>query len=192
MNLSIEELGVSQLYLSEDKIHNVQSWFNPSKIKDYEPLPVRDFYGKGQYVLTDGHSRAYLYYKSGITSIPVVIDQDDIVTCGLGTSLYREYIAWCERYHIHTVKDLEHRIIPSDDYNFLWLKRCDRHYHLIHGIGNRISPEHYEELKRQGEIRDLTLYGADEELSCLYYEDLKGNLWIYRQGQFILERCLVI
>lgn len=188
MKVNIEELGLSQIYLSQDKIQNILSWLDPLKIYDYEPLPVRDFIGNGKYVLTDGHTRAYLYYINGITEIPVMIDQDDIVTCDLGSNLYKEYIGWCNRYHIHTVKDLEHRIIPSEDYEFLWLERCDRLYNLIHTIGNSLSSEKYEELKKLGENRELILYGADKDLSRYYYENKKGDLWVYTDGLFSKER----
>ncbi len=190
MNIQIEELGVSQLYLSQDKIQKLQGWFDPLRINDYDPLPVRDFYGNGHYVLTDGHTRAYLCYKSGITTIPVVIDQDDIVTCDMGITLYWTYIDWCKGHHILTVKDLEHRIISSRDYEFLWLERCDRLYHLIDAIGDSLSPEYYEELRKLGESRSLILYGANQELSCYYYEDGIGDLWIYTKERFLMERCL--
>ena len=192
MKINIEELGLSQIYLNQDKIHNLHTWFDPLKIKEYEPLPVRDFYGNGKYVLTDGHTRAYLCYKSGITKIPVMIDQDDIVTCEMGIKLYREYIRWCNRFHIHTVKDLEHRMITSSDYVFLWIERCDRLYQLISAIENRlITLEVYDDLKKLGESRELFLYGAEKELTYYYYEDKFGYLWILKDKQFIQE-CHVL
>lgn len=45
MNININELGLSQIYLNQDKIHNIDKWFDPLKINDYDPLPVCDFYG---------------------------------------------------------------------------------------------------------------------------------------------------
>lgn len=75
--ISIDELRLSQLYLNQDKVDKVFAWFNPLRIDEYDPLPVHDFSKKGKYVLTDGHTRAYVLYKSGVGHIPVVIDNDE-------------------------------------------------------------------------------------------------------------------
>lgn len=32
--ISIDELGVSQLYLNQDKVDNVLAWFNPLRIDE--------------------------------------------------------------------------------------------------------------------------------------------------------------
>lgn len=77
--LSIVDLGVSQLYLSEAKIANVKKWLNPNDLSNFEPLPVHDF-GNGKFTLTDGHSRAFLAYTMGISCVPCVYDNDDIVS----------------------------------------------------------------------------------------------------------------
>lgn len=60
-----------------------------------------------------------------------MIDNDEIVTCELGIKSYKEYIEWCSRLCINTVKDLENRIISNKDYMFLWIERCDRLYNLM-------------------------------------------------------------
>ena len=188
MYLHIDEIGLSQLYLNQEKLHRIQAWFDPLKIDDYEPLPVRDFLNNGKYVLTDGHTRAYIYYKSGMSKIPVMIDQDEIVTSPLGNRLYREYMEWCNRFRIITVKDLEQRIIPADAYEFLWLERCNRLYHLMKAVEDRvISVENYEYKKKLGEDRELQLYGTNEELCIYYYEDLEGKLFLYKDGELTKE-----
>lgn len=69
--IDINELGLSQLYLSKAKIDKVMIWFDPLKCDEYEPLPVHDFMNNGRLVLTDGHSRAYVAYSYGISRIAV-------------------------------------------------------------------------------------------------------------------------
>ena len=86
--INIDELGLSQIFLNQDKVENILAWFEPLKINEYEPLPVHNFLESGKFVLTDGHTRAYVLYRSGVKKIPVMIDNDEIVTCKLGKKLY--------------------------------------------------------------------------------------------------------
>ena len=184
--INIDELGLSQIFLNQDKVENILAWFEPLKINEYEPLPVHNFLESGKFVLTDGHTRAYVLYRSGVKKIPVMIDNDEIVTCKLGKKLYKEYIEWCNRFCINTVKDLERRIISNNDYELLWIKRCDRLYNLIIALEERlITLKDYEDLKKLGESRKLFLYGANKDVSSYYYEDMFGNLWTYKDRQFI-------
>ena len=62
--IDIDMLGLSQIYLNSDKIKSVEEWFNPHHMEFFQPLPVYDF-GNNVYTLTDGHTRAYVAYKSG-------------------------------------------------------------------------------------------------------------------------------
>ena len=45
--LKITDLGISQLYLNEQKIKQVQQWFLPNSMENFEPLPVHNF-GNGR------------------------------------------------------------------------------------------------------------------------------------------------
>lgn len=182
--INIDELGLSQIYINQEKLHNILAWFDPLKINECEPLPVYDFLENGKYVLTDGHTRAYILYKSGADKIPVMIDNDKIVTCNLGKKLYKEYIEWCKRFCINTVKDFDHRIISNNYYELLWIERCDRLYNLFIAMETGlITLNDYEDLKKIGENKKLILYGANENVSCYYYEDILGNLWTYNDRE---------
>lgn len=186
--IDIEELGLSQIYLNQDKLQSIMSWYDPLKIKEYIPLPVRVFRDNGKYTLTDGHTRAYFLYKNGVKQIPVRIDEDEIVTCNLGRKLYQEYIGWCDRFSINNIKDLEHRIVSDTDYKYLWIERCDRLYQLITALEDKtINHNEYDERKKSGESRGLLLYGASNDLSAFYYEDMAGNRWICRDREFMKE-----
>ena len=164
---AITELGLSQIYLNEDKIANIRKWLNPQDLTNFEPLPVHDF-GNGRLTLTDGHSRAYLAYTLGIQTLPVVYDTDDIIVCETGQMLYKNDIVWCERFHIHSVCDLKNRVVSHSAYQELWEGRCDKAYDLL--------TQTTEEQRQVWQTlrKDLYLYGASKDLSLLFFEDENG------------------
>lgn len=171
--ISINELSLSQIYLSEDKIKAVLSWFNPKNMDNFEPLSVYDF-GNGRYTLTDGHTRAYIAYINGVTTIPVVYDNDEIVTGEIAQKLYKEDIIWCERFGLNHIKDLENRIISQDKYQKLWIIRCDKSYNLI----TNTSVKKRNDLQKL--VPNLFLYGASENMQVLYFENEIGELFVYK------------
>ena len=166
--LSVASLGVSQIFLNEDKLTNIQSWFNPSDLRNFDPLPVHDF-GNGKLTLTDGHSRAFLAYTAGIDTVPVVYDLDDLVTSTTGQLLYKNDIVWCDRFKIHSVLDLKDRVISNALYKDLWIDRCDKAYALL------TQSTELQRKKWQSMYLDLYLYGANEDVSLLFFEDELGN-----------------
>ena len=174
INYPLLELGLSQIYLNEDKVKAIEKWFNPDDMSIFEPLPVHD-YGNGKYTLTDGHSRAYVAHKNGLTHIPVVYDNDDMVAGEIGQKLYCADIEWCNRFGINNISNLESRIISAEEYQRLWIRRCDRSYNLL-----MISEENREQFIK--EVPGLFLYGASTDGVELYYEDAEGSLFIYKNG----------
>ena len=164
----VVDLGVSQIYLNEDKLNNIRNWLDPTDLSNFAPLPVHDF-GNGRLTLTDGHSRAYLAYTMGIYKAPIVYDLDDIVTSATGQMLYNNDIAWCKRFKIHSVLDLKDRIISDSVYNDLWIDRCDKAYNLL------TQTTELQRDKWQSMYSDLYLYGANEDLSLLFFEDEQGS-----------------
>ena len=164
------DLGVSQIYLNEEKLTNIRSWFNSSNLSSFDPLPVHDF-GNGRLTLTDGHSRAFLAYLMGVYKIPIVYDSDDMVTSATGQMLYKNDIIWCERFKIYSISDLKDRIISNFLYNDLWIGRCDKAYNLL------MQTTELQRKKWQSMYPDLYLYGASEDLSLLFFEDEQGALF---------------
>lgn len=173
INYPIMELGVSQIFLNEDKIKAVEEWFDLGNMHIFEPLTVRDF-GNGKYTLTDGHSRAYVAYKNGITVIPIVYDNDEIVAGEIGQKLYKTYIEWCNRFFIFNISHLAKRIINNDDYQRLWIERCDRSYNLL----TQMTEEECQLI--QSKKPNLFLYGASDDLSELYFENSEGESVVYQ------------
>ena len=169
------ELGLSQIYLNERKIAVIERWFNLNDMSIFEPLPVRDF-GNGRYTLTDGHSRAYVAYKSGLTQIPIVYDNDDMVAGKIGQMLYRADIEWCNRFYIENISHLENRILTCEEYQQLWIGRCDRSYELL------TQTTENERKVIQNKVPELFLYGAAEDFSEIYFENADGDSFVYKNG----------
>lgn len=166
--LPISDLGVSQIYLSADKLDNVRAWFNPADLTGFDPLTVCDF-GNGRLTLTDGHSRAFIAYTMGVSELPVVYDTDILVTSDIGQLLYKNDIVWCERFGVKTIGDLRERIISKTDYEELWIKRCDKAYNLL----TQTTQEQRVNLQRL--CPELYLFGANADVSLLFFESLDGQ-----------------
>ena len=169
------ELGLSQIYLNENKIKAIETWLHPHDLNNFTPLTVHD-YGNGRYTLTDGHSRAFVAYKHGLTHVPIVYDNDDLVASDTAQLLYRADITWCNRFHIENISHLVNRIISHEKYQQLWIERCDRSYDLL----TQTTGE--ERNIMQAKVPDLFLYGASEDLSELYFENSSGELFVYKNG----------
>ena len=164
----ISDLGVSQIYLSEDKLNNVRTWFDSADLTGFEPLTVYDF-GNGKLTLTDGHSRAFVAYTMGVSELPVVYDTDVLVTSDVGQMLYKNDVVWCERFGIKTVGDLRERIVSKVQYEELWIKRCDKAYNLL------MQTTREQRVNLQRLCPALYLYGANADVSLLFFEDLDGQ-----------------
>lgn len=177
----ILELGISQIYLNERKINAVSEWLTVDTVSKCEPLPVHEF-RKGEYTLTDGHSRAYVAYQRGISKLPIIYDEDDIVAGKIGKRLYTLDIEWCDRFRLKNVSDLSSRIIGECDYQKLWINRCDRSYHLV----TQMSASEREAMQFVSP-HDLFLYGASRELDTFYFENTKGDLFFLQNGNLMCE-----
>lgn len=173
--INIDLLGLSQIYLSSSKINSVVEWFNPQCMDNFQPLSVHDF-GNNTYTITDGHTRAYVAYKNGVSVLPVFYDNDDMITNQVGQMLYKEDLEWCKRFRLSHIKQLENRILDKNVYQQLWIERCDRSYDLL------TQTSHSERIRLQKLAPDLFLYGASEDLSVLYFENEAGDLFLYKEN----------
>lgn len=183
--INIDLLGLSQIYLNSNKIASVEEWFNPQCMDNFQPLPVHDF-GNKTYTLTDGHTRAYVAFKNGVSLLPVFYDKDDIVANQVGQMLYNADIDWCKRFKLFHIKQLEHRIINESTYQKLWIERCDRSYNLL------TKTSHNERMQLQNLVPDLFLYGASEDISTLFFENEAGELFIYKENVLLPEKSIII
>lgn len=179
--IRIDLLGLSQIYLCSEKIASVTEWFHPKCMEHFQPLPVHDF-GNNTYTLTDGHTRAYVAYKNGISVLPVYYDKDEIVTNQIGQMLYRADMEWCRRFQLSHIKQLEHRIVNKSRYQKLWMDRCDRSYNLL------TKTSHRERVQLQNLAPDLFLYGASEDRATLFFENGAGELFLYKDNVLMKEK----
>ena len=116
VDLSI--LQPSQLYISKSKCLSIQKWFNPLDLSNFEPIPIKKL--KDKIIYTDGHTRAYMAYKAGLSKIPVYWDTDD-----LDWTFYWKCVEACEKECIYTIADLGRRVVDEADYNVLWRNWCE-------------------------------------------------------------------
>lgn len=179
--MNIDLLGLSQIYLSSNKITSVVEWFSPQCMDNFQPLSVHDF-GNNAYTITDGHTRAYVAYKNGVSVLPVFYDNSDIITNQVGQMLYKADLDWCKRFKLTHIKQLENRILNKRAYQKLWIERCDRSYNLL------TQTSHSERLQLQKLAPDLFLYGASEDISVLFFENEAGELFLYKENTLLPEK----
>jgi hypothetical protein len=110
----LDELQPSQLFICEEKLAKVMATAGQEAL---EPVPVKRL--SDRWVITDGHTRAAAAAVLGRKTIQVIQEQDD-----LDWEAYEICVAWCQEAGIHSVADLASRIVPMEQYEELWYKRC--------------------------------------------------------------------
>lgn len=115
-----DDVGPSQCYLNGRKLALAAEWFDFDDPK-YDPLPVRRFEGvpDDRWILTDGHTRAFLAVLAGVDELEVSEDTDDIPV-----DLYAECIRWCRADDITHVADLVGRVVGPETFETVWIERC--------------------------------------------------------------------
>lgn len=110
--MGLERLQPSQLYISAEKLRAVRTGTDQP-----EPIPIRQL--GAHLIMTDGHTRAFAAWSSGLDEVPVVWDMDE-----LDWDAYRICVQWCVQEGIHTIAGLQDRVIDAQAYQALWLDRC--------------------------------------------------------------------
>ena len=123
--LPADHLMPSQLYISEDKLGAVRTWFDGERLADslarMDPIPVKPL--AGRLLMTDGHTRAAAAFLAGADVLPCVWETDE-----LDWAAYAADIDLCESEGITSVAALSRRIVSGADYRVLWEDRCDALY----------------------------------------------------------------
>ncbi len=117
ISLPLLALQPSQFYISEAKLNGVLSWFDPKDLQNFQPLPVKQL--NGAYVLTDGHTRAYAAYLTGLSQVPLRLDTDE-----LDWDAYRLCVEACRKRCVTSIADLQGRVLTEDAYQRQWLGWC--------------------------------------------------------------------
>ena len=115
--LSIDQIQLSQLYISSEKLAIVMNAFDCGKEKELEPIPIKEL--DGALVSTDGHTRLLAWYLHGYKQVDCVWEDVE-----MDWDAYRICVQWCKEEKIDTIADLKDRILDPDEYQVLWLDRC--------------------------------------------------------------------
>ena len=108
--IKLLDIQPSQFYISAKKLERVMKWFNPNDLSNFEPLPI--FEHGGKIFFTDGHTRALAVFLSGLEKVPLVWDAENEI----GITEYKICIKACEGRGIKNISDLEHRVLPHDEF----------------------------------------------------------------------------
>ncbi|MCJ7422979.1 hypothetical protein MUP01_01755 [Candidatus Bathyarchaeota archaeon] len=116
--MKLDEIQPSQLFINSEKLSLVMKTFdvNPRSI---ETIPVKKI-GE-QIVFVDGHTRAFAAFLKGMSEVKVYWEEDE-----LDWDEYEVCVDWCKKEGINTIADLKERVIPSKEYQVLWLDRCEK------------------------------------------------------------------
>ena len=107
----------SQLYICSEKLSHVLGYKKVINAEEFEPVPVKKL--GSRVIFTDGHTRAFALFQSGITEIYVYWDNAE-----LDWEAYQICVDWCIERNICSIRDLKDRIISEQDYQNLWHNRC--------------------------------------------------------------------
>ena len=107
----------SQLYICSEKLSRVVGSKTLINAEAFEPVPVKKL--GSRIIFTDGHTRAFALFQSGITEISAYWDNDE-----LDWEAYQICVDWCIKQKICSIMDLKDRIVSEQDYKILWHKRC--------------------------------------------------------------------
>ena len=117
-SLKLKDLQPSQFCISEEKLRDVERWFDPRDLSSFEAIPVKLLDGRP--VMTDGHTRAVAALRAGLTYVPLVWDEDE-----LDWDMYRKCVEACRERGVLSPADLQDRIISGKDYLEKWDRWCD-------------------------------------------------------------------
>jgi hypothetical protein len=115
----LDHLQPSQLYISTEKLAAVLRDFDPARPEAMEAVPLKQL--GDDLVMTDGHTRAFAAFLSGLQEIPTVWDEDE-----LDWEAYRLCVRWCKEAGVRCVGDLVGRVLGPEDYERLWRGRCQK------------------------------------------------------------------
>lgn len=116
--MKLGEIQPSQLFINSEKLSLVMKTFDVTP-RSIEPIPVKKI-GE-QIVFVDGHTRAFAAFLKGMSEVKVYWEEDE-----LDWDEYEVCVDWCKKEGINTIADLKERVIPSKEYQVLWLDRCEK------------------------------------------------------------------
>lgn len=117
--MKLNEIQPSQLFISSEKLSNIMQSLNNLKPEQMEPIPMKKL---GQDVIfVDGHTRAFAAFLRGFSEVLVYWEDEE-----LDWDAYEVCVKWCKDEGIRTIADLKNKIVSPEDYETLWLERCEK------------------------------------------------------------------
>ncbi|TFG21424.1 MAG: hypothetical protein EU530_00280 [Promethearchaeota archaeon] len=123
--VEITSIHPSQLYISKQKLQDIQNSLNPEYPSIKDPIPIKELNGKTIFV--DGHTRAVALHLYGQKTMPVYWEYEE-----LDWEMYEICVQWCADAGIHSVVELASRIVSHEEYKIVWYKRCDDLHSSLH------------------------------------------------------------
>ncbi len=124
MRIRTEGCHPSQLLVSATKLRGVLEWFDRESLAR-EPVsvcrPARlPLSGPidAEYVLIDGHTRAFVARCEGLAELPVSVVDPEV------PAVYARCVEWCREAGVTEPSDLAGRIASHDRYLEEWVERC--------------------------------------------------------------------
>ncbi len=118
-SMRIGKIQPSQLFISSEELSQVLKMFKEVGLLSMEPVPIKRL--GTEIVFVDGHTRALAAYLHGLGEIRVYWEHEE-----LDWDAYAICVEWCKRDGIHPIADMKDRIVSPQDYEALWLRRCER------------------------------------------------------------------
>jgi hypothetical protein len=116
-SLRIDEITLSQLYVSSAKLDLVLGAFEEKREHELEPIPIKEL--DGNLVATDGHTRLLAWFLKGYKEVACVWEDIE-----MDRDAYRICVQWCKDEGIESVANLQERVVGPEQYQILWLDRC--------------------------------------------------------------------
>jgi len=117
--MKLDEIQPSQLYISSEKLSEVNKTFDSDRPESIEPVPIKKL--GDEIVFVDGHTRAFAAFLHNVSEVPVYWEDEE-----LDWDAYEICVEWCKREGIQTIGDLRSRVVSERDYEILWYRRCKR------------------------------------------------------------------
>ena len=116
--LTLRDIQPSQFWVSEGKLDEIRTWFNPADLSNFEPIPIRML--DGIPMMTDGHTRVMAAIRAGLERVPLMWEPDE-----WDWDMYRACVLGCRARGVFSPYDLADRVVPAEDYQTLWNDWCD-------------------------------------------------------------------
>lgn len=118
--LEINNLRPNNLYLSSSKVDKIEVAYQVGKTYYLPPILVANI--DGELAIVDGHSRVYAAYKNNFTTINAFVKPIDKVQGP--EALYRTIHSMAKKENIHTIGDLENKILDDAEHEKKWIGLC--------------------------------------------------------------------